>query len=422
MKAFPLTLLAAAILASPASAESVAPLIWTSCGTVSASTGNVVAHTECTKLTVPRDYAQPAAGTIDLDVIRVVADGERGERHDGSLLLEPDEFAPAVHETVRSTAAAWREGDEGWRDVARRLDIVGLAPRSMAHADGHDCVSATSSLPHHASLGIDTSFSKMMVAEHLALAVATACQNDPMHGYIGAHPRIEDVERLRQALGQAKLHVLATGRGGWVAARYAERYPQHVGRMLLDSSWDADGSVAEAMEARVAERGRRAQSLPRQSDDPYGFGPRAASASPSEIASVFAMRCNDSSWGTSSFYWRTRTRELQEKWPSGVGNETFQGMVCSEWPGAFTPSSFPMLDGAPSFLMVHAEFDSEAPLRNASMMLNAHPNARMVVARGLRDHGIVMRDGRPCVSFVASRFLADGSLPESKLTNCRIRT
>lgn len=518
MKPVSLTLIAAALLAAlPASAESVAPLTWTSCGAAGTSPADIAARTECARLSVPRDYANPAGEMLNLDVIRVIAAGERGERHDGSLLLEPDEFVEAIDRTVPAMASAWLRRNDGWRDVGRRLDLVGLAPRRMDDAGGADCLSATASLPRHASLGADTSFSNVVTAEHLALAVATACQNDPMHAHIGTQPRVEDMERLREALGQSRLHLLGVGRGGWVAARFAARYPKNVGRMLLDSTWDADGSVVEAMEARVAERGRtirraaseivgapdrygwgsdargihrRLGALPplayatwvrrvvdasdlsavlalgrflerdrsmstqalrdslatttlaadpgdertvrgaaermldflaaNDASDPYGFTSRAGRMSPALVASTFAARCNDGYWGSSQAYWRARTRELHAAWPSAVGDETFQGMVCSVWPGAFGGTSAPRLDGSPSFLMVHAEFDEEAPLRNAALMLQGHGNAHMVVARDLRAHGVLARDDRPCVSAVASRFLADGILPATKLTNCRL--
>ncbi|MDQ0009176.1 pimeloyl-ACP methyl ester carboxylesterase [Luteibacter jiangsuensis] len=519
MKSASLGLLAAALATSlPATAESAIPLTWTSCDSVPAAAANITARMECSRLAVPRDYANPAAGTLNLAVVRVRAAAERGARHDGTLLLEQDEFSGPLDQSVAAMASGWLEGDENWRNVANRLDLVGLAPRLMDDASGHDCLSATSRLPRHASLGADTTHANFAIAENLARAVGTACQNDPMHSHIGMSPRVEDIDMLRNALGQSRLHILGTGYGGWVATYYAERHPQNVGRLLLDSTWDADGSISEAMEARVAERGRtirqavsalvdapdrygwgsdasdihrRLGMLPASAyavwmrnvddghelsaaltmgrllerdatlstdvlrgtlattrfaidakddgairaaaerlldrldaeanGDPYGFGPRANGIPPEVVASAFAARCNDGSWGTRRRYWRDRTLELGEAWPAGVGNETFQGMVCSEWQSAFEKiTAAPTLYGVPRFLMVHAEFDAEAPLRNAAMMLNAHSSANMVVARGLRAHGVITRTDRPCVSAVAGQFLADGVLPANKLTNCRL--
>ncbi|MDR6937387.1 alpha/beta fold hydrolase [Luteibacter sp. 3190] len=507
-----LTLLAGALAAAlPAAAESVAPLSWTACG---AAAPDVASRTECARLIVPRDYADPTSGTLELDVVRVVADSARGDRHDGTLLLEPDEFADPVRVAVPAMAASWRAGDDAWRELSRRMDLVGLAPRRMDDAQGHDCLSATAALPRHRTLGIDMTDANFAAADQLAVAIAAACRNDPMHDRIGTEPRIADIERLREALGQERLHILATGRGGWVAARYAERHPRHVDRLVLDGSWDIDGSVAEAMEARIAERGRtlrraisdlveaparygwgsdaadvraRIARIPpawraawgpgmvdavhvaaalamgrqldadagltaaalgdalataplapdaviardvraaaasllaagdRQGDaDAYGFGPRAVDAAPARIASVFAARCNDGYWGADSRYWHERMRELDASWPGSVGNELFQGMVCSYWPGAFGPSSVPVL--MRSFLMVHAEFDAEAPLRGAAMSMQTHANAKLVVARGLRGHSVATRHDRPCVSGAVARYLGEGVLPSMPLTNCR---
>jgi pimeloyl-ACP methyl ester carboxylesterase len=518
MNVTPLILVVATFVAAgPASAETRAPLVWTHCGASATSVTDVATRTECARLIVPRDYANAEAGTLDLDLVRVTASGARGEPHGGALLVEPDNFSEAIQQAVPGLAAAWLRGDEGWRELARRIDIVGLAPRRMDTASGHDCVSATAQVARFASLGTDQSFTNLMKAEDLARAIATACQNDPMQAHIGTRLRVQDMERLREALGESTLHLLGIGHGGWVAARYAERYPQHVGRMVLDGSWDADGSVAEAMEARIHERGRtvrrainalvdrpdrygwgddaavvttslsalpsrvysawirqivsaedlsavlsmgrllendaslsvealrRALSsvplAPRDDDDltvrgaaerllvsfdanaadgSLGFGPEASHAAPSLIASVFAGQCNDGSWGSGPSYWQGRTRDLRLSWPAGVDNETFLGMVCSEWRGTLPYTSVPMLDNAPPFLMVHAEFDEQAPLRNAAMMLQAHGNARMVVARGLRAHGVFARADRPCVAEVARRFLAEGELPDGKLTNCNL--
>ena len=428
-KILPLMVAATSLMAtSPLSAASRAPMTWTACGASVGESSPVASRTECASLVVPRDYANPAAGTLALDVVRVIASAQRGERHDGSLFLEPDEFAGDVNTAIPAMASLWLHGGDAWRQVSRRLDLVGLAQRRMDDAGGNDCLSATSSLPRHRSLGGDTTPSNLVVAEGLARAIATACQNDPMHAHIGAQARIRDMESLREALGEPRLHLLGVGRGGWVSARYAERYPENAGRMLLDSTWDIDGSVAEAMEARVGERSRMQRRSVDQVDvpdaghdrDPYGFGSRAAGHSPAQLASVFATRCNDGHWGSSQRYWRQRTRELHEAWPSSVGNETFQGMVCSLWPGAWGGSRVPNLNAAPSFLMVHAEFDSEAPLRNAVMGLHGHSKARMVVARGLRAHGVSMAFERPCVAAITGRFLADGVLPGAKLTSCAL--
>ena len=516
MKLLPLMIVTAGLSAIPSeSVASVVPLTWAPCASSGELPAQAAARTRCATLMVPRDYAHPSDGTVALEVVRVDAAQTNGARREGVLLLEPDEFADTLTREVSTMAAAWLTGGDAWRSVSQSLDLVGLAQRRMDDANGHDCVSATSALPRHASLGTLPGGPNVVTAEALARAIATACQNDTMHAHIGASARIKDMDMLRDVLGEERLHLVGVGRGGWVATRYAERYPGRVGRVLLDSTWDIDGSVVEAVEARVEERGRtirrsiatvtdaperygwgteptdihrRIAGLPRWAHaawagrvanvpdllavlamarllerdasltvdglrasltttrlsgsddddhaaresadqlldevaaglgtDTYGFGTRAAGSSPAQIASVFATRCNDGSWGTKQRYWRQRTHELREAWPSSVGNETFQGMVCSTWPAAFGQSQVPVLAPSVSILMAHAEFDEEAPLRHAVLGLHGHVAAKMVVARGLRAHGVATRHDWPCVSEITGRFLAEGILPDNKLTNC----
>ena len=52
---------------------------------------------------------------------------------------------------------------------------------------------------------------------------------------------VEDIEALRQAAGYEKLVLYGTSYGTKVALEYAERYPQHVEALVLDSVVPADG-------------------------------------------------------------------------------------------------------------------------------------------------------------------------------------
>jgi hypothetical protein len=57
-------------LSSPSAGASAASLRWVDCGSTSGSTR--VAH-QCARLAVPRDWAHPSAGTIELSLRRVPA-------------------------------------------------------------------------------------------------------------------------------------------------------------------------------------------------------------------------------------------------------------------------------------------------------------------------------------------------------------
>lgn len=56
---------------------------------------------------------------------------------------------------------------------------------------------------------------------------------------------VRDIDRFRQALGEKKLSVWGSSYGTYVGAVYAQKYPQHTDRLVLDSSGDPDPSRVE---------------------------------------------------------------------------------------------------------------------------------------------------------------------------------
>jgi pimeloyl-ACP methyl ester carboxylesterase len=66
----------------------------------------------------------------------------------------------------------------------------------------------------------------------------------PARGNFTTKESVEDIEALRQAGGYEKLVLYGTSYGTKVALEYAERYPQHVEALLLDSTETADGPEA----------------------------------------------------------------------------------------------------------------------------------------------------------------------------------
>lgn len=51
---------------------------------------------------------------------------------------------------------------------------------------------------------------------------------------------VRDLDRLRQSLGEERVTAWARSYGSYVAAAYAQKYPRHTDRRVLDSSGDPD--------------------------------------------------------------------------------------------------------------------------------------------------------------------------------------
>src|SRR5947209_5603565 len=183
----------------------------------------------CTTLAVPLDYAGQAAGTLHLAVgSQQVSRAPRGVL----LFLTGGPGQPGVpfltHVRTRLRAAL-----TGYRLVMFDQRGTGTAalrcPALQAAAGGSDLV-----VPPPGAV--------------------PACAHA-----IGAQRRdyttpetVRDIERLRQALGVARLTVDGVSYGTYVAERYALTYPTHVARLVLDSvvpQWGADATYVAAIQA-----------------------------------------------------------------------------------------------------------------------------------------------------------------------------
>lgn len=124
--------------------------------------------------------------------------------------------------------------------------------------------------------------------------------------------------------------------------------------------------------------------------------------------------CNDGDWNRDPNFWIEEGNKLNEKFPLSGGSVTQS--PCAYWKKASTtmpetPENFPPV------LLVQAEFD---PATNTSGALDAFEtldNAKMVFINDEKQHG-VFPHGSACVDAAVAQFLADGTMPSERITNC----
>jgi pimeloyl-ACP methyl ester carboxylesterase len=191
-----LLLAAGLALAIPASAE--AKLRFRPCG-----------DARCAVLSVPLDRSGTVPGRLSLRVER--RDGFAPEPRGVTLVLagRPGETFPPTDDF------AW-ETDE--RDLVR-FDQRGTGAGALRCRD-LEAAAATD-------------------AGREAAACATLLGE--RRGFFRTSDTVEDIEALRVELGIDRLAIVGPGYGGYVAQRYAMRYPDRVERLLLVSPVDAAG-------------------------------------------------------------------------------------------------------------------------------------------------------------------------------------
>jgi pimeloyl-ACP methyl ester carboxylesterase len=219
--------------AKPAPAPAPPPtspggLTWKACGAL-----------QCASLAVPRDYADPNGPTITLALARKPARNPAARI--GSLLINPggpgNSGVSGLPNELRSLTAT----------LQNRFDIVSWDPRGVQRSAPVRC-----SDPNAQSSGgggdgggstIDpapTNPEDQRILAEAYKAVGEACLkwSGDLLRHVGTDSTVEDLERIRVALGEEKLTFIGHSAGTLIGAVYADRYPQRVRAFLLDGPID----------------------------------------------------------------------------------------------------------------------------------------------------------------------------------------
>lgn len=200
---------------------------------------------ECARVTVPRDWAAPAAGTdLQVAISRVTATGSR----QGAILVNPG--GPGGRGTALAGALAGLEPS-----VNEHYDIVGMDPRGTGQEGGTDsgyvCRVPLGRLPQDTDDldARDRSAASIALHQRTPRVLAEACQSDALAPFITTWQTAHDMDLIRTLLGDEKLNYLGFSYGTWLGAKYASLFPERAGKLVLDSSVNFEGRLQAAFEA-----------------------------------------------------------------------------------------------------------------------------------------------------------------------------
>ncbi len=203
---------------------------------------------ECTTLEVPLDYAEPEGRTIDIAVLRA---GTAGDDRIGSLIVNPGGPGASGVEYVRTQQVASS-------DVQDRYDIVGFDPRGVGESAPVDCLSDTELDEFVAVVGNPETGGGInaLVDQYDELAEGCATRSGDLLAHVGTDNVARDMDVLRAALGDEELYYLGRSYGTYIGARYADMFPDAVGRVVLDGAVDPSlsGNEFALGQARGIER------------------------------------------------------------------------------------------------------------------------------------------------------------------------
>ena len=195
---------------------------------------------QCTTVTAPLNWDDPASGDVELALVRHPATGERI----GSLLVNPGGPGASGYDFVRdsvdyATDAALQE----------RFDVVGFDPRGVGRSTPVACYGPAEMDEYlygltDADRGTDA---WILEQEASATGFAAACaeQTGALLGEVDTESAARDLDLLRAVLGDTQLNYLGFSYGTFLGATYAELYPDKVGRLVLDGALDPASSNFE---------------------------------------------------------------------------------------------------------------------------------------------------------------------------------
>jgi pimeloyl-ACP methyl ester carboxylesterase len=213
MLAVPFTV---ALLAATAAAPAGAALTFAPCSSV--------AGFSCASLPVPLDRSGKAPGTIVLPIERKSAGTIQTQSAVIALAGGPGQAADPLGEQLASAIAP----------ALTSHDLLVFDQRGTGHASPLNCPIFND----EAALAKATESTLGSLIELCALQIGQA------RGAFTTQESVEDIESIRHTAGYKKLVLYGTSYGTKVALEYAERYPQHVEALVLDSVVPSSGPEA----------------------------------------------------------------------------------------------------------------------------------------------------------------------------------
>ncbi|MFI9719138.1 alpha/beta hydrolase [Streptomyces sp. NPDC052396] len=215
---------------------------WKPCGAPTAAQGGGRApgpDWQCGTLRAPLDHTKPHGDTIGIALIRARATDQA--HRIGSLVFN-------FGGPGGSGVAALPQFAPGYRALRARYDLVSFDPRGVGESAGVKCLddkaldaaAQTDTTPEN-----DTELRRTQ-AQNAAYAAACSHNSGRLLGQVDTTSAARDMELLRQALGDDKLHYFGISYGTELGGVYAHLYPGKVGRAVLDAVVDPTQDPVEA--------------------------------------------------------------------------------------------------------------------------------------------------------------------------------
>ena len=208
----------------------------------------------CADVEAPLDWADPEGETITLSLIKREAEGTKL----GSLFRNPG--GPGI-----SGVDDYSVSHPGATGIAvkEHYDVISWDTRGVAGVLGNStpvkCLD-TAGLDDYLYGGAEApsnargseEWVEAKIADAGEFSAACAERTGDLLAHVDTRSTVQDLEMLRQIVGDEKLNYLGEDYGTYIGALYADTYPDKVGRMVLDGALDPSVTNFEVSLAQAA--------------------------------------------------------------------------------------------------------------------------------------------------------------------------
>jgi pimeloyl-ACP methyl ester carboxylesterase len=199
---------------------------------------------DCATYPVPIDYARPAAGSVEVALLRRAA--EDPAHRIGSLFVNPG--GPGGRGTLLPVELSAVLPAE----ILRRFDVVGFDPRGVGRSGAIRCFATDEEAEAVYGGVVLVPVTRPEIASTLranrALTEACAARGGPLLPHVSTLNVARDLDRLRAAVGDRRLTYLGFSYGTLVGATYANLFPHRVRAIIGDGNVDPELRTTDGLE------------------------------------------------------------------------------------------------------------------------------------------------------------------------------
>ena len=193
---------------------------------------------QCTTIEVPVDYAKPDGAVWTIPVSRYPAATQPAPR--GAILL--NEGGPGLPGLA---ASGYKKA---WSRLHEQYDMIGFDPRGTGSSvPAIECLTDRQKERIRGQVSAPTTAEQRRTARRLGRLQGQMCQKKwgEYLPHVGTENVARDMDRIREALGMAKISYMGFSYGTFLGAVYANLFPGRTDRVILDSAMNpALGYVA----------------------------------------------------------------------------------------------------------------------------------------------------------------------------------